>query len=105
MNYIIVLMTTSTIDEAKKIIQILLEEQLIACANMIESISSFFWWKGKIEEDKEVLVIMKSNKDNFEKISKRVKELHSYEIPEILSVSILDGSASYLAWLKSILDQ
>ncbi|MEJ2242155.1 MAG: divalent-cation tolerance protein CutA [Candidatus Bathyarchaeota archaeon] len=98
-------MTTSTRDEAKNIIQILLEEKLIVCANIIENISSFFWWKGNIEEEKEVLVFMKSIRDNFEKISKRVKELHSYDIPEILSIPIVDGSSSYLDWMKSVLNQ
>lgn len=105
MKYIIVFMTASTRDEAKNIIWTLLEEKHIVCANIIENISSFFWWKGKIEEEKEVLVLMKSTVDKFEKLSKRSMELHSYDIPEILSIPIEDGSSSYSDWMKSILDQ
>ncbi len=105
MNYIIVLMTAANRNEAKNIIRILLEEKLIACANMIEGISSFFWWKEKIDEEKEVLVLMKSSKDKFEKLSKRVIEIHSYEVPEILSIPIVNGSSTYMDWMKSVFIQ
>jgi periplasmic divalent cation tolerance protein len=105
MKFIIVLMTASTKDEANKLIRVLLEEKQIVCANIIENISSFFWWKGKIEEEKEVLVIMKSARNHFEKLSKRIMELHSYDIPEILSIPIEDGLSSYLDWMKSLLNK
>lgn len=105
MKYIIVLMTASTKDEANKVIRVLLEEKQIVCANIIENISSLFWWNGKIEEEKEVLVIMKSTRIHFEKLSKRIMELHSYDIPEILSIPIENGSSSYLDWMKSLLNQ
>ena len=105
MNYIIVLMTAANRNEAKNIIRILLEEKLIACANMSEGISSFFWWKEKIDEEKEVLVLMKSSKDKFEKLSKRVIEIHSYEVPEILSIPIVNGSSTYMDWMKSVFIQ
>ncbi|PVX25611.1 MAG: cytochrome C biogenesis protein CcdA, partial [Candidatus Bathyarchaeum sp.] len=78
MPYIIVLMTTSTKQEATNIVKVLLKERLIACANIVDSVSSFFWWQDKIEQEKEVLVIMKSQQDLFEKLSKKVQELHSY---------------------------
>jgi periplasmic divalent cation tolerance protein len=100
MSYLIVLMTASNREEAVKIVRILLEEKLIACGNIIDPVSSFFWWKGKIEEEKEVLVIMKSDEKLFKKLSKRVTELHSYDVPEILALPIVDGSPSYLEWLK-----
>ena len=105
MSYIIVLMTAPDKDEAKKIVHILLEEKLIACANIIDAVSSFFRWKGKIDEEKEVLVIMKSHKNLFKNISTRILELHSYDVPEILAVPIRDGSSSYLDWMKSCLEQ
>ena len=73
MKYIIVLMTASNQEEAKKIVNtLLLEERLIACANIINSISSFFWWQGKIETEKEAFVIMKSHESLFNKISQRI---------------------------------
>jgi len=104
MSYIIVIMTASNREEAVKIVRTLLEERLIACANIMDPVSSFFWWKGKIEEEKEVLVIMKSHETLFKKLSKRVTELHSYDIPEIVALPIVDGSASYLDWMKVCLE-
>ncbi len=105
MSYILVLMTASSKDEAKKIVRSLLEEKLIVCANMIDSVSSVFWWQDKIEEAKEVLVIMKSHQELFKRLSTRVKELHSYDTPEILALSIVDGSSQYLEWMKKVLNR
>jgi periplasmic divalent cation tolerance protein len=104
MSYLIVIMTASNREEAVNIVRTLLEERLIACGNIVESVSSFFWWKGKIEEEKEALAIMKSSEKLFKKLSKRVTELHSYDVPEILALPIVDGSSSYLDWLKNCLE-
>lgn len=104
MSYLIVFMTAPNREEAAKIVRILLAEKLIACGNIVDPVSSLFWWKGKIEEEKEVLVIMKSHERLFKKLSKRVTELHSYDVPEILALPIVDGSSSYLEWLKSCLE-
>ncbi|MGD9130274.1 MAG: divalent-cation tolerance protein CutA [Candidatus Bathyarchaeota archaeon] len=104
MSYLIVLMTASNREEAVKIVRTLLEERLIACGNLVDSVSSFFWWKGEAEEEKEVLVFMKSSEKLFKKLLKRVGELHSYDVPEILALPIVDGSSSYLEWLKSCLE-
>ena len=104
MSYNIVILTASNREEAVKIVRTLLEEKLIACGNIIDPVSSFFWWKGKIEDEKEVLVIMKSDERLFKKLSKRVRELHSYDVPEVLALPIVDGSPSYLEWLKGCLE-
>ena len=104
MSYLIVFMTASNREEAEKIVRVLLEEKLIACANIIEPVSSFFWWQGKIENEKEVLAIMKSNETLFEKLQKQVTELHSYDVPEILALPIVAGSQSYLNWMKDCLE-
>jgi len=104
MSYLIVFMTASNREEAVKIVRTLLEERLIACGNIIDPVSSFFWWQGKIAEEKETLVIMKSHEKLFKKLSKRVRELHSYDVPEILALPIVDGSSSYLEWLKRCLE-
>ena len=103
MSYLIVLMTASNKEEAVKIVRTLLEERLIACANIMNSVSSFFWWQGKIEEAKETLVIMKSHQERFKKLSKRVAQLHSYDVPEILALPVVEGSQSYMDWMKSCL--
>jgi len=103
MTYIIVLMTTSNQKEAENIAHKLLEEQLIACANIVDCVSSLFYWKQKIERENETLVIMKSSEKLFKQLTQRIQELHSYEVPEILALPITAGSQSYLDWLKSTL--
>jgi periplasmic divalent cation tolerance protein len=100
----IVIMTAPNKQEAVNIVRAMLEERLIACANILDPVHSLFWWKGKIEEEKEVLVLMKSQKNLFKKLSKRVTELHSYDVPEILALPIVEGSASYLDWMRACLE-
>ena len=99
-RYLVVIVTTPTKKEATIIVRCLLEERLIACANIIGPLSSLFWWKDKIDEATEFLVFMKSHSKLFDKLSKRVKEIHSYEVPEIVALSILKESPSYLNWLE-----
>ena len=104
MTYIIMLMTTSNKKEAESIIKQLLEERLIACANIVDSVSSLFWWKHRIEQENETLVIMKSSEKLFRKLIEKIQELHSYEAPEILALPIVAGSKSYFDWLKNSLE-
>jgi periplasmic divalent cation tolerance protein len=103
MSYIVVIMTTPNIEEATKIVRSLLKERLIACANIVGPVSSVFWWQGKIDEENEFLVLMKSNKNLFERISERVMEIHSYDVPEIIGLPIVEGLPPYLDWLKTSL--
>ncbi|MCW4034821.1 MAG: divalent-cation tolerance protein CutA [Candidatus Bathyarchaeota archaeon] len=103
MSYVIVLMTASNKQEAVSIVRTLLEEKLIACANVFDSVTSLFWWQNKIDQENEALVLMKSKQSLFEKLSKRVKELHSYDVPEVLAIPVVDGSSDYLDWLKESL--
>jgi periplasmic divalent cation tolerance protein len=102
-KYVIVLVTTGSKQEAEKIAQRLLKRKLIACANIIGPVSSFFHWSGKTEIAEEYLVFMKSHRNLFDKLTETVKALHSYEVPEILVLPIVGGSKDYLAWLGSCL--
>jgi periplasmic divalent cation tolerance protein len=95
---IIILTTTANKAEAEKITNALLEQHLVACANIIPA-SSRYWWKQKIECSEECLVVMKSREGLFERVVEVVKLLHSYELPEVLGLPVLLGSADYLAWL------
>jgi len=104
MPYNIVIMTAPNKEEAVKIVRTLLEDRLIACANIMDSVSSFFLWQEKIEEEKEVLVIMKSHESLFKKLSLEVTKLHSYDVPEILALPIVEGTQSYLDWMKTCLE-
>jgi periplasmic divalent cation tolerance protein len=104
-NYIVVLVTVSGKKEAEYIAQKLLEDKLIACANIIGPVSSHFHWEGKLEQAEEFFVLIKSRLDLFEELSERVKILHSYEVPEVLALPVIKGSKAYLDWLDGTLKQ
>jgi periplasmic divalent cation tolerance protein len=104
-NYIIILVTTKDKQEAEKITLLLLKERLIACANIVNPVTSFFHWSGKIDKAEECLIVMKSRADLFTQVAKHVKGLHSYEVPEILALPIVEGSAAYLDWMCGVLKQ
>ena len=102
-NLIMIMITSSSEQEAKKIIEKLLKNRLIACGNLIGPISSSFWWKDCIETSKEYLILLKSRNDLFNKIEKEVLRLHSYEVPEMIVFPIIDGSKDYLKWINTSL--
>jgi len=103
MASIIVFMTHATKQEAQQIVHSLLNKHLIACANILGPVESQFWWQEKIEKAKEFLVLMKSDEKLFDKLSKAVKEMHSYEVPEILALPVVKGWLPYLEWLNKSL--
>jgi periplasmic divalent cation tolerance protein len=99
-NYIIVLVTVSSPDEAKRICDVLLEKRVVACANVLRDVQSFYWWKGKLDQSKELLLLMKSRRELLDEIVRLVKENHSYEVPEVVAVPIAGGNADYLRWIE-----
>ena len=98
-KFIVILVTAKDTAEAQKISQALLEKKLVACANIVPAVKSFFWWEGKSDNADEVLVIMKTQKKLFSKVITLVKALHSYSVPEIIALPIVAGSKDYLAWV------
>jgi len=98
--YIVVLITAPNEEEGVKIAHSLVSEGLGACVNIVKDIRSIYTWKGKIEDESEVLLIIKTRFELFEKLCKRAKELHSYEVPEIIALPIVSGSESYLRWIE-----
>ncbi|MGQ9539382.1 MAG: divalent-cation tolerance protein CutA [Candidatus Bathycorpusculaceae bacterium] len=104
-TYITVLVTASSLEEAQKIAKTLLEERLIACTNIIGPVHSLFWWQNRIDETKEHLLLMKTRMDKVERLSERVKALHSYEVPEIIALPIPAGYKPYLEWLNNALHE
>ncbi|WP_457555924.1 divalent-cation tolerance protein CutA [Candidatus Pyrohabitans sp.] len=97
--YAVIYITAKDAAQAKHIARKLVEERLAACANIIEKVTSFYWWRGKIEEDEEAFIILKTLREKVPAVVKRVKELHSYEVPEVIALEIVDGSEDYLSWL------
>jgi periplasmic divalent cation tolerance protein len=89
--------------EAKKIGKILLQQRLAACVNIFDNMHSLYWWKGKIEEADEAVLIAKTTKKLFPKLSSKVKSIHSYSIPCILELEVKNGNKEYVLWLRSSL--
>ena len=96
----VVFITCGSEEEASKIAHALVDERLAACANMISPIRSIYRWQGKICDEREWLLVVKTRETRFQDLEKRVKSLHSYQVPEIISLPILAGSSSYLSWLE-----
>jgi len=99
-KYIVVLVTCSSEEEALRIAHALVEGHLAACVNLVSPIRSIYRWEGKIWDEKEWLLIIKTQAKRFDRLKKRVKSLHSYDVPEIISLPIVEGSSSYLNWIR-----
>ncbi|MCM8780808.1 MAG: divalent-cation tolerance protein CutA [Candidatus Omnitrophica bacterium] len=97
--YIVIIVSTSCKKEAERIAQAVVEHKLAPCANIIDNCESIFWWRKKIEKTEETILLLKSKKSNFNNIVRLVKSLHSYEVPEIIALPIVDGNADYLRWI------
>jgi periplasmic divalent cation tolerance protein len=98
-DYILVLMTASSEKEGEEIAQALVKEKLAACVNVLPAIKSVYRWKGEIASEQEVLLLAKTKDRLFDRLKKRVLELHSYEVPEIIALPVLAGLEVYLGWL------
>lgn len=100
LDEIVIFVTTSSTAEAERIGNKLVEDKLVACVNVIPNIRSIFHWQGESCNEEEVLMILKSVRANLEKIIKNVKQLHSYEVPEVIAIPIIGGSQEYLDWVN-----
>ena len=98
-NAIVVYVTAGSKAQAQDISRQLLEDKLAACVGTI-GVESVFQWKGKIENAKEILLIIKTKKSLFRKLEKKVKSLHRYEVPEIIALPIISGHKPYLKWIN-----
>jgi periplasmic divalent cation tolerance protein len=101
-GFLIIFCTTATEEEAAVLGRTLVEEGLAACANIIPQIRSIYRWKEEIWDERETLIIIKSREDLFEKIRSRIRELHSYEVPEITAVKVDNGDAAYVQWIEAV---
>jgi periplasmic divalent cation tolerance protein len=100
MNNILVVSTADTLELAQKIAWALVENHEAACVNIVPKIRSVYRWEGKIAEDEEFLLLIKSAEEEFEAVRSRIRSIHSYQIPEIIALPITAGDANYLAWLR-----
>ncbi|MFH1269808.1 MAG: divalent-cation tolerance protein CutA [Candidatus Omnitrophota bacterium] len=97
---IVVFITAANKKEAERIASALIKEKLAACVNIIENVHSLFRWQGKVDTAKEALLVVKSRKPLMNKLIRKVKSLHSYEVPEIIALPIISGDKKYLDWLN-----
>jgi periplasmic divalent cation tolerance protein len=95
---LLLISTCPSEEEANRIAKALLKQKLIACANIFP-IRSIYWWKGKLEESKEFLLIMKTLEESLEEVERRIRLLHPYEIPEIIALSVAKVSRDYEDWI------
>lgn len=95
-----VYVTVGSPAEGERIARALVEDRLAACVNRVPGVQSAYRWQGKVEQSAEELLIIKTSSKLFERLKQRVQELHSYSVPEIIALPILEGSESYLNWLR-----
>jgi periplasmic divalent cation tolerance protein len=101
MKFIVVYVTATDLQQGRRIAQRLLEQKLAACVNIINAIESHYRWQGKVESSSEVLLVIKTRQSFFAKLVKEVKEVHSYDVPEIIALPIITGEKKYLTWLAT----
>jgi len=98
-GYRLIFNTCPNLKVARSIATLLVRERLAACANVMPMAQSIYRWQGKVESAREVLLLIKVRAADYKRVERRIKALHPYELPEIISVGIADGYARYLAWL------
>lgn len=99
-DYVVVLITAPNEDEAAKMANDLVSSRLAACVNIIRDIRSIYQWQGKIEDESEVLMLVKTRRELFSALQQRIRELHPYTVPEIIVLPIIEGFEGYLGWLR-----
>jgi len=102
-NKRLVLTTTASLEEGKKIARELVDRRLAACANILPKIESIYRWEGKVEEAQECLLLIKTTAEAFPTLREAIQQLHSYNVPECIALTIDDGSEKYLNWIAESL--
>lgn len=100
-EHILVLTTVADDAEATRIANHLVERELVACVNIVGPIRSIYRWQGAVQEDGERLLVMKTMSDRFERVRVAIRELHSYDVPEVIAVPVAAGDDAYLAWITA----
>ncbi len=101
---IVVLSACESEEQASTLARVLVEQRLAACVNILPGARSIYRWQGKIEDSAEWVLVIKSRRDLFEKLREAIANQHSYEVPEVIALPVVDGSEAYLAWLDRELE-
>ncbi len=97
---IVVLSTFASAEEAQRVARVLVEKKLAACVNVIPGIRSVYRWEDAIVDEEEVLLVIKSSRALIQELTDEIERLHSYEVPEVIALSVVDGAERYLAWMN-----
>ncbi|MFC1477625.1 divalent-cation tolerance protein CutA [candidate division KSB1 bacterium] len=97
---ILMLVTTASQQEAASIGKALVDQRLAACCSILPNIQSYYWWDGKVSEDSEVLLMIKTMKSVEEKAIDTIRGMHSYEVPEMISLPMIGGYDKYFQWME-----
>jgi periplasmic divalent cation tolerance protein len=97
---IVVLSACASTEEAQRLARALVEKRLAACVNVMPGIRSVYHWKDAIEDDEEVLLLIKTSRALLQELRDEIERLHSYEVPEVIALQVVDGSERYLAWMN-----
>ncbi|MGQ9584443.1 MAG: divalent-cation tolerance protein CutA [Anaerolineae bacterium] len=103
-EYRLVVITCPSGEEAERIARTVVEERLAACVNVVPGVTSYYWWEGRVQQDAEWLLLAKTASARLEALTARVRELHSYEVPEVVALPIVGGSPGYLDWIAASLE-
>jgi periplasmic divalent cation tolerance protein len=103
--FVVVLVTAGDLDTARRLARVLVEERLIACANIVGPIQSIYRWHGAVEEAAEQLLVLKARREDLATLTARIEALHPYDVPEILAIPLTDGAPRYLTWLADATDR
>jgi periplasmic divalent cation tolerance protein len=98
---VVILVTAPDGQVAAEIARRLLEERLVACANIVPGLRSLYRWEGEVQDDSEVLMLLKGREQDVEVIAERVQELHPYSVPEVVATEIVAGLDAYLDWIRA----
>ena len=99
-EFVVILVTASSLEEARKIAAVLLDKRKAACVNILPRVHSSFWWQGKIDKVEESLLVIKTTAPSTQAVIELVKANHSYTVPEIIAVPIVGGNPDYLDWIN-----
>ncbi len=99
MDYIVIYCTVPNKKEGRDIAKVLIKKKFAACVNIIDKLDSIFSWNGKMMEEREAMMIIKTKKDLFERVSHVIQEMHSYNVPEVIALPIVNADETYLKWI------
>lgn len=98
-HVVVVMVTAASQDEAVTIADQVVRSRLAACASTIPTVRSTYWWEGKMMNDQESLLLIKTTSDKFNALEETIRKIHSYKVPEIIAIPVSDGSPPYLEWV------